>query len=184
MIALRYLVKFGCFGEIDESGIDLGVLLNIACTFGADWGRTVYHAVRLIGEVMHLPPAYTQNLVRSRIENEMSSEYIYEEGVEIAEHYRLRYKGNTTMCIANEASKSEEKEESSVLRFIEDRLYGQPTVRLGYYSLPTLRQASEGPWVTSMVSNATSVANVGRLMQAVQASLPVIVQGDVGCGKS
>jgi len=183
MIALRYLVKYGCFGEIDESGIDLGVLLNIACTSGAGQGRMVYHAVRLIGEIMHLPPAYTQNIVRSRIGDEMCSAFMYEEGVDMAEHFNIRYKGcNNKMagCIENGDGNSEEKESSSVLRFIEDRLYGQPTVRLGCYSLPTLRRASEGPWVTSMVSNATSMDNVGRLMQAVQASLPVIVQGDVG----
>jgi midasin (ATPase involved in ribosome maturation) len=58
-----------------------------------------------------------------------------------------------------------------------------PTVKVAGYSLPT-KLLSTDVWSSKMIMTSTTLRNVQRLAQAVALDVPVIVQGEVGCGKS
>ena len=57
-------------------------------------------------------------------------------------------------------------------------------MHLGGYTLSTLHARNESIWEPKMVKTATSLRNFQSLMQAIHSTLPIMVQGTVGCGKS
>jgi len=198
MAALRCLMLHGCLGDVTDSGLDLGLLLRYsvgnAKTAPSSCGLA-YCALRLLCALLHVPHVVMMRIACQRLGATELGAAMFAEALDEAACAKARAGSLSAIADASVADNDSMQVIISGAAKLSvggllDRPYDQATLHLGGYALPTLREralvagVTPSKWVPRMVQTPTSLANCQRLMQAVQTGLPIIVQGDVGCGKS
>ena len=194
MFTLRCLTAHGCLGSMEESGMDLGALLRLArrtpssAQVQSDWAKwgMVHNALSLLCALLHVPHHVVMELATRRMGASILGAVLFVEVQQMAACSGAR------IIDAKQIESRARVQSSGGLRGaggdnndLLDRHFGQSTLFLGGYTLPTDRiDSSTELWEPNMVKTVTSLRNFQHLMQAVQSSLPIIVQGTVGCGKS
>jgi AAA domain (dynein-related subfamily)/Midasin AAA lid domain len=134
-------------------------------------GNTImFQAVSLTCELLHLPHEYKITSL-TRLIAGLSPQ-------ELAELLSTDLQNGFTSCTGSDLE--------PLGAFREDVIAYAPLgtkniVYIGGYLLPSTRKDE---WCPRLIQTPTSIQNLSKFAQAISTSLPVIVQGEVGCGKS
>lgn len=171
MRAIRYLY---CSKKLRNfKKLDLGTLLCMA--FADREGEGIpeaalrYQALRLICDALQLPSSYSLSLIGNSFDSEVLTQLIWSDiGNDTQNHC-----GNSINCIVS-------NKENGNIKY---KQYGTSTISIGGITLPTSR--TESSWSSSdFVQTPTSLRNLRHLAQGISIQIPLIVEGESGCGKS